>query len=454
MLNKIILQPFDDEQFQHPYEVRINKKIYQNLQLNLHQSATLLCSNKEVTIECVPLESGTSYEVHCSKTLVEQLSLPVHPLPIKMFYHHENNVFEIGPIIATLTTIKQDRDPNSLFGPLTQFCEEMARYAHDQHSLFYVFCLKQWNKEEVTGYVWMNNQWIETIVPSPTVIYNRIGSRKLERSRTYQQFFEKCKELNIHYFNDHFLNKWEVFEALLPYEELLPYIPETTLLTNSDSLEYMLQNHPTVFLKPIHGSQGRSIFRITKHNDKFQVDYSTLTGDTVQTFSTIQQMFKQLRPRFQKQQFLIQQGIHLMDFQERSLDFRILCTRSYSGAWKVISSVARVSAKDKIVSNLAQGGELLKVEEVLSPIHDDKNVRHYKKFLQELAIEIVTLICQEVDGQYGEFGVDIGLDKASHPWLIEVNTKPSKNQDPEKDKETIRPSAKSIITYCHYLADF
>ncbi|HYK72188.1 MAG TPA: YheC/YheD family protein, partial [Pseudoneobacillus sp.] len=37
-----------------------------------------------------------------------------------------------------------------------------------------------------------------------------------------------------------------------------------------------------------------------------------------------------------------------------------------------------------------------------------------------------------------------------HPWLIEINSKPSKNFEEQEIK--IRPSAKAIISYCQFLA--
>ena len=70
--------------------------------------------------------------------------------------------------------------------------------------------------------------------------------------------------------------------------------------------------------------------------------------------------------------------------------------------------------------------------------------------MKELAVEIASLISRNSEGLTGELGIDIGIDTEGNPWLIEVNSKPSKNFEEQEIK--IRPSAKAIILYCFKLA--
>ena len=70
--------------------------------------------------------------------------------------------------------------------------------------------------------------------------------------------------------------------------------------------------------------------------------------------------------------------------------------------------------------------------------------------MKELAIETAIIIERESSGITGELGIDIGIDQEGNPWLIEVNSKPSKNFEDGQMK--IRPSAKAIIQFCAKLA--
>lgn len=142
-----------------------------------------------------------------------------------------------------------------------------------------------------------------------------------------------------------------------------------------------------------------------------------------------------------------------MTYNHRALDFRLLCNRNNQGSWKIASAVARVSGKEQFVSNIARGGELLSVDDVLLPFFNDKKAKELKHFLIELALEVAEIVGQEIHGIYGELGVDLAIDTNGHPWLIEVNTKPSKDLDSERKNLVIRPSARGIIEYASYLAN-
>jgi hypothetical protein len=67
-----------------------------------------------------------------------------------------------------------------------------------------------------------------------------------------------------------------------------------------------------------------------------------------------------------------------------------------------------------------------------------------------LAIETAETICSSSAGITGELGIDIGVDPKGELWIIEVNSKPSKNFEDGGGK--IRPSAKALIQFCTSLA--
>ena len=151
--------------------------------------------------------------------------------------------------------------------------------------------------------------------------------------------------------------------------------------------------------------------------------------------------------------FIVQQCISLLQYKEKPLDFRVLCQKQLSEKWQLTSAIARVSSKDQFVSNLARGGEIQKVNNVLFDNFDSKQIPHIKRLIKELALEVAEIIDGTAEGIFAELGIDLALDETGKPTIIEVNTKPSKNQEQDQLSTKIRPSAKAILHHCVYLSN-
>ena len=81
-------------------------------------------------------------------------------------------------------------------------------------------------------------------------------------------------------------------------------------------------------------------------------------------------------------------------------------------------------------------GGLWHVPHSVALVDDDRNI------LTSVSMAL------EAEGLYGELGIDLAIDVHDQPWIIEVNTKPSKQTDMTSAPQTVRPSAKAIIEYC------
>lgn len=156
--------------------------------------------------------------------------------------------------VAVLTEIKEDRERAS-FGSIHLFCEELAKYG-ETHGLF-VYVTSPSLYLQHTGYRLTGSEWIKGDVPRANVVYNRLHSRKSEYAPAFQQLLARLDEEDGAMFNRRFLHKWEVHRYLERHEYLHPYLPKTALWDGQDSLEAFLAAFPSVFLKPVHGSQGR-----------------------------------------------------------------------------------------------------------------------------------------------------------------------------------------------------
>ncbi|HET7615468.1 MAG TPA: YheC/YheD family protein, partial [Bacillales bacterium] len=342
----------------------------------------------------------------------------------------------------------------SFQGPLAAYCQELARYGMKQHVLFYVFTLKDWRRDSVIGYMWHHNQWDRLELPAPDVLHNRIGQRKLENLQATRSFFSNLEARGIPYFNAKFLDKWEVHAILSKHPELEPYLPETVLYERKESLKKMFAQHQSLFLKPAAGSQGKQIFRIQRRENVVTMDHTTSNNEGTREFGSFDDLYFTLKERLQRQPYIIQQGLCLMDYHSRPLDFRLLCNKGSNGTWKLTSGIARVSGEEQFVSNLARGGSTYSVYDVLQETFYEKHAKQIRRLLKELALEIAALVSFHTNDGYGDLGIDLALDQQGKPWILEVNTKPSKDLDPERGASKIRPSAKAVIDYGEYLARF
>ena len=448
---KVQILPLDKLEAESSTTIIISSDLSKQTNTSHGQKITLIAGNRVVDSIIHVSSAKEKFTIHCATAILEELFLPADSFPIFINIHSNKNIWELGPFVGIVT----DRIQNSQFGTIHAFLEELQAYGSEQHIFVYVFHFENLYHDYVNGYLYSSAQkkWKEAKLPLPHVVHNRIHSRLVERSEKAKQFFEKLTQAKIPYFNERFLNKWYVYEVLSNHEHLLPYLPDTKLLNGRRTFEEMVNKHNLLFLKPVHGSQGKNIFKVEPKEASFLLDYSTFSGEIEKEFPTIQLLYEAIQPRLQKQRYIIQQGIQLLAYEEeRPLDFRLLCHRISETEWGVTSTIARVSSKNEFVSNLSRGGELFKIDKALVDHFDKKTIVQIGQLLKEIAIEAALIIDNCADGIYGEFGIDLALDKDGKPWIIEINTKPSKNQDPEGFNPKVRPSAKAILNYCHNLS--
>lgn len=231
-------------------------------------------------------------------------------------------------------------------------------------------------------------------MPIADVVNNRLTSRKLENKPSVQHF---VKEVKSRYgtvtYNEKFLDKNEVFEALKSESSLRRYLPESHSLKSFAVLKNMCQTYPVIFLKPVRGSLGKGIIRISRQSDGTYMTLSTqLGGVQKQVYSSLTKLFAGLSGKMKTTKYQIQQGLHLMDIGKKPVDFRALVQKNRAGNWKVTSIVARIAGGSHFVSNLARGGSLSTVKEAVNKSLLSSDV---KKMLTSLCIRLRLVLRKE-----------------------------------------------------------
>ncbi|KZZ84634.1 YheC/YheD family endospore coat-associated protein [Bacillus sp. SJS] len=356
----------------------------------------------------------------------------------------------IGPIFALLTDIRSAKESIAL-GNMEDYCVELASYCEEKGYLFYLFSLKDWKDKHVSGWVRHKEKWVRTFLPFPNAVHNRLHQRRTELDVRFAAFTDELQQHNIPYFNQRFLNKWEVHQWLEADPVLLPYVPVSRKLASKRDYELYTASYTDFFVKPIYGSQGKKIFRIRETDEGYLLD-DTSSIDPAASFKNTDEMFRHMYPRLTKEPYMLQETIRIITYHSKPMDFRILCHKKNDHDWAVTSMTARVSSENTFVSNLYQGGAAFPVKKILEELYGVKKGRNIRNLLAELSREICLAVERNSNGCYGELGIDLTLDQDERLWLIEINSKPSKSSEYIPGQMKVRPSAKAVVDYGIYLS--
>ncbi|WP_149095367.1 YheC/YheD family protein [Paenibacillus terrae] len=408
---------------------------------------------QQVTVISVPRYRG----LRVGSVLARKMGLHAN-CELRVTYSRGRRTLRVGPLISVLVSRDYPEQPDKPFGSITLFCRELIGECRRQGAYVYFFTPEHIGNQpgRVQGWVY-DGGWKKTVMPAGDVVNNRLTSRKLENRTSVQHFMKEVKsQYGTAIFNEKFLDKNEVFDALKSNSSLRKYLPESHLLQTFAVFKKMCHQYPTVFLKPVRGSLGKGIMRITKQADGTFCVLSTTAGTPrKQMYPNIEKLYKGLAGKMKMTRFQLQQGLTLIDHGKRPVDFRALVQKNASGAWTVTSIVARIAGGSHFVSNLARGGTLSTVKEALAKTTLPALVKsNGQTHLKTAALEIANGVEKAIPAHFAEFGIDLAIDSTGHIWLLEVNSKPSKNDNTPLNDQKTRPSVKKMIEYCCYSAGF
>ncbi|MFC5529324.1 YheC/YheD family protein [Cohnella yongneupensis] len=406
-----------------------------------------------VTFVPVPKFAG----LRMSQTLARRMGI-FSGTTVRLRFNPVSRTLHMGPLIGVLVSREHPSQTDKPFGDITMFCRELTDACRSQGAYVYFFTPGAIgaNLSTVEGWVYTKG-WHKLTLPAPDVVNNRLTSRKLENQPIVQSFLKEIKHrYNGKVFNEKFLDKSEVFDALKKDSSLLKYLPESHSLHNVNQLKSMCARYSSVFLKPVRGSLGKGIIRITRVGpESWQASFATVNGTRKQPFNSLTKLFAAIATNMKANRFLIQQGLALIEIGGRPVDFRALTHKNLTGKWTITSIVSRTAGNHHFVSNLARGGTLATVREAVSKSNlpamhrGDASAR-----LQKASLDIAKGIDTHIPAHFAELGIDLALDTSGRVWLLEVNSKPSKNDNTPLTEGKIRPSVRMIIQYARFISGF
>ena len=337
------------------------------------------------------------------------------------------------------------------------YFKSLIRFARSLNMQAFVFCPLDidWVGRRIYGYTYQGERgtWVARYFPFPRVVYNRLFP---PRGHLANLLFAAARRLRrqkgVVSFGRVLSGKWEVYRSVQKHEEFGQHVPETKRMKGTASLAYMLKKHRYVFIKPDLGSQGKGVMqvRITPagymcrgrdaNNKPFTHCVKSLPG-----------IVALVTGASNRRRLLVQQGLHLNHFRGSTFDIRCVVQKNENGQWQVTGTAARIGRRGSITSNLHGGGRALRTETVIKALFPERH-QEILSTINKVAVGIPTVLDEEL-GRFGELGLDLGVDRDGHVWMIEANSKPGRTVFLRiRAREERRMSILRPMQYCKFLA--
>lgn len=312
-----------------------------------------------------------------------------------------------------------------------------------------------WKRRTISGYVLGVNskQWIERQLPFPDIIYDRgtaFGGEEKTEAEALRARFKKLP--GIQFINSCKLKKWKVHQKLSKHKAVNQYLPATTFSHGIDDIRAMMAKYGYLFLKSSGGSGGKGVFALEKYESGFCFHYYYKGLHLKRNVSNLDDLRTEMKKiGLKPDRVIIQQGIHLVKYNNRPMDLRVLMAKDKDGIWNAVYNQARIAPKGAVITNVSLGGEVKNYNNIFPALKKQYPSIPSDKDIKNICMSIAPYIEKEF-GPFGEIGIDIGIDVTGKVWLLEANSKPSKL--PEKNVEDtvgISPQFLMTLEYARFL---
>jgi glutathione synthase/RimK-type ligase-like ATP-grasp enzyme len=401
-----------------------------------HERIQLQFGQRCKPVQVFMVQNQDTGVVQCSQDILEDLLIP-ESVTLPLFLEPNKRILIIGPVVGILANVHW-KQVTGIHGEQEKVFRKLLDAAHLEQVFGYVLSPLEidWSKDFAWGYFYQQknetgSEWKRTKLPLPNVIYNQISSRKFEKRPQVQEAIKRLRNLLAHrFFNPEYFDKWQVHRWLLKDAATAEYVPESMRVTKAASIAALLQRYGSVYLKPIHGSLGIGILKLTQLPDG-RIQYQLKQKSSiVQGYAKGVAQALKLAISGKKVRYMIQRGLPLMTYKGRPFDLRVLVQKDGEGKWSRTKLFARIAKQGDFTSNLTTGGDAKPIRELLQElIHDQAKVNQIMKDVKTCIKLIPASIERQSDSILGELGLDLGIDMNGKVWVIEVNAKPWKKTE-------------------------
>ena len=406
--------------------------------------------SKDATIQ---QHKKTRNTVGITSDLFKNLLFPSSTSNVHLFADEET--LYIGPLVGIFTSgfstikVRPIGERSILFSKLLSVQKTVGVIAFlfgEQHI--------NWEAGTING-LFYEDGWKSAEVPFPNVVYDRIPNRRIENLHKIQGVKNRLqKEYSIPWYNPGFFNKLDIYERLLQDDSISDYLPETHALTNFTVIERMLSNFGNVYIKPKNGSLGKGIYQLLydKKDGYYYTRFKDLEqGNRLMKFDHLEALINHLFENQNLSHYIVQQGIHLIRSEKKSVDFRVHTNKNKDGNWEMTAIAAKIAGAGSVTTHLNNGGTVKAIEELADTELQSDEMIHK---LTNAALQLSKALENQMEGYIGEIGFDLGLDRKGRVWLFEANAKPGRSifKHPSLRKFDLETRRKSL-EYAVYLMD-
>lgn len=279
----------------------------------------------------------------------------------------------------------------------------------------------------ITSYTWSNRRNAYKPRPHQTlspVLYNRIPSRQLERSKAIQSRMDTWEQQGHVITNPHFLTKWELARVWKDDEKVRQYLLDTERLADKQNLAHWLEERSTFYLKPSSGKAGIGMMHVKKGHSGFHLreqqkgrllDYGELTF----------REFDQLLQRHQRYgRYLLQEEARVAKWDDRRFDVRMILHRLPESEFSVSGMAVRSAPQYSVTTHVPNGGSRAPLRVVLQEVFGNRQ-EVVESELIKVGVAAANAIAR-TPGTWTELSLDASVTPEGRPILFEANAKPMK----------------------------
>lgn len=210
----------------------------------------------------------------------------------------------------------------------------------------------------------------------------------------------------------------------------------TSRTFSREALDAMLDRYKSVVIKPTGGSGGKGVLFVTSEGSGV---YHVRAGANTRHIRGRDALYRHIRG-MTKRRLLIQRKIPLATVGGRPFDVRVMVQRKRSGksGWQVTGKLVRIAGPGYRITNTARSGGRVTTYTAAMQKADVTGISSaaLAKRINRLCLSAVRRLHSHCRTLH-TVGLDIGVDKAGNPWIIEANFTPNKalfkrlkNKDP------------------------
>jgi glutathione synthase/RimK-type ligase-like ATP-grasp enzyme len=341
-----------------------------------------------------------------------------------------NNI--CGPVIGILTA----KEKGGYQGNFPLF-QELQKVVQSRGGISFVFSLSDIGSERIEGLCFNEekNTWISCKFPLPHFIYNRIPSPSAEKTDEFTGFLQWTEKKNIHFFNPHFFNKWEIYQCLAENDSLKPHLPETKLVHNKEELEADLKDKQRMYIKPVLSSKGKGIRLLELCGDGQIICKST---KKIEKFIRFDRLLLKYPEWFEADEYIYQEAIQCRKLNNQRYDLRVLV--HFTGTEFLIIGIGiRVSERQDVTTHVPEGGKILPFRYV----ETKELIAKIEALAEDCGRQLSSAF-----GLIGEFSMDLGMQESDGRLVIfEINSKPMKFDENEIEEKRLESLAESFFHF-------